>query len=259
MAWELLREDYIDAVWSGLKKYAQVDNADGTVSFQDVTVYLQKEKSFFGAMDANRMNEAMNIIMTMLENGTDLYTAFQNYFELQKGLFETKAQSTQQDFNEYVDQLKLQGDQEIEVIKTDYRQEITRFEEEQEAEFNIWFESVKDVLDAETAGRLFLMIEELQAQQPTQLIATITDFGASLPNLFLWRTSNAFGVGGFGYNTFGGGETESFPVKGRKNASGHLEIYSVPEIPAGGQASRMDEDTYLITYANQSENLILKV
>ena len=32
MAWKLLPTDYTDAVWSGLKRYTQVDNSDGTVS-----------------------------------------------------------------------------------------------------------------------------------------------------------------------------------------------------------------------------------
>lgn len=43
MAWELLPVDYTDAVWSGLKRYNTVNNEDGTVSFQDVTVYSGKE------------------------------------------------------------------------------------------------------------------------------------------------------------------------------------------------------------------------
>ena len=42
MAWKMLPTDYTDAVWSGLKKYSQIDNSDGTVSFQDVTVYSGK-------------------------------------------------------------------------------------------------------------------------------------------------------------------------------------------------------------------------
>ena len=60
MAWTNLPTDYEDAVWNGLKKYAQVNNEDGTVSFKDMTVYTKKEKSFFGAADANAMNAAMN-------------------------------------------------------------------------------------------------------------------------------------------------------------------------------------------------------
>lgn len=55
MAWTLLPTNYTDAVWDGLKKYSEVNNPDGTVSFRDVTVYTNKEKSFFGAKDANRI------------------------------------------------------------------------------------------------------------------------------------------------------------------------------------------------------------
>lgn len=43
MAWKLLPTDYTDAVWSGLKRYTQVDNSDGTVSFNDVTTYTNIE------------------------------------------------------------------------------------------------------------------------------------------------------------------------------------------------------------------------
>lgn len=66
MAWTNLPTNYTDAVWSGLKRYLMVNNEDGTVSFQDVTVYSNKENSFFGAKDANSMNEALNTIVPMV-------------------------------------------------------------------------------------------------------------------------------------------------------------------------------------------------
>lgn len=109
MSWTLLPTDYTDAVWSGLRKYSQVDNADGTVSFQDVTVYSGKEKSFFGALDANKMNEALNTIMSMVENGTDLYEAFQIYFADQKELFEGKADDEYALFVKYLTDLEDAG------------------------------------------------------------------------------------------------------------------------------------------------------
>ena len=132
MAWELLPVNYTDATWSGLKKYTEVQNSDGTVSFQDVTVYSNKENSFFGAKEANRMNEALNTLMSMVENGTDLYTAFQNYFTTQKGLFEDTADATQEDFTAYVEGLEAQGDSIIQTIKTDYSKEIADFETQQD-------------------------------------------------------------------------------------------------------------------------------
>lgn len=160
MAWERLPVNYTDAVWSGLKRYSMVNNEDGTVSFQDVTVYSHKENSFFGAKDANRMNEALNTIMSMLENGTDLYTAFQDYFATQKTLFEQTATATQTDFEEYVADLKAEGDEIIETIKTDYRDEITEFEAAQEQVFNTWFELIKGQLSTDIAGNLQNQITE---------------------------------------------------------------------------------------------------
>ena len=57
---KLLRTDYKDAVFEGLRKYRTVNNGDGTVSFVDVTDYTVKEGSFFGAEDANAINAVIN-------------------------------------------------------------------------------------------------------------------------------------------------------------------------------------------------------
>lgn len=164
MAWELLPVNYTDAVWSGLKRYNEIQNEDGTVSFQDVTAYSNKENSFFGAKEANRMNEALNTLMSMVENGSDLYGAFQNYFNTQKGLFEDTANTTQKEFETYVDDLKAEGDKEIAAIKTDYRKEITDFETNQEALFNQWFEFVKGQLGTDVAGSLQNQINALDTK-----------------------------------------------------------------------------------------------
>lgn len=164
MAWELLPVNYTDATWSGLKKYIEIQNGDGTVSFQDVTVYSNKENSFFGAKEANRMNEALNTLMSMVENGTDLYTAFQNYFTTQKGLFEDTADATQEDFTAYVEGLEAQGDSIIQTIKTDYSKEIADFETQQEQLFNTWFEFVKNQLGEDVAGNLQNQIDSLDVK-----------------------------------------------------------------------------------------------
>lgn len=161
MAWKLLPVNYTDAVWSGLKKYNQIDNTDGTVSLQDVTVYTNKEKSFFGAIQANRMNEALNTIMSMVENGTDLYEAFQNYFAAQKVLFEGKETTEYNSFVDYTDNLKADGDEIIATIKTDYRGEIESFESIQEQVFTAWFQAMKDQLSQDAAGNLQNQCTEL--------------------------------------------------------------------------------------------------
>lgn len=164
MAWELLPVNYTDAVWSGLKRYNEITNEDGTVSFQDVTSYSSKETSFFGAKDANRMNEALNALMSMVESGSDLYTAFQNYFDTQKGLFENTADTTQSGFTEYVDNLKVKGDETISELETTYRTEMDSFETQQQALFTTWFEFIKGQLSTDVAGKLQNEIDDLDTK-----------------------------------------------------------------------------------------------
>lgn len=150
MAWELLPVDYTDAVWAGLKRYNQINNEDGSVSFQDITAYTGREKSFFGAKDANRMNEALNTIMSMVENGTDLYTAFQNYFAEQKTLFEQEADSKATEFDNYTDNLEQE-----------YKASMAAFESQQQQIYNAWFQAMKDQLSKDAAGNLQNQCTEL--------------------------------------------------------------------------------------------------
>lgn len=150
MAWELLPVDYTDAVWAGLKRYNRINNEDGSVSFQDITAYTGKEKSFFGAKDANRMNEALNTIMSMVENGTDLYTAFQNYFAEQKTLFEQEADSKATEFDNYTDNLEQE-----------YKVSMAAFESQQQQIYNAWFQAMKDQLSKDAAGNLQNQCTEL--------------------------------------------------------------------------------------------------
>ena len=150
MAWELLPVDYTDSVWAGLKRYNQINNEDGSVSFQDITSYTGKEKSFFGAKDANRMNEALNTIMSMVENGTDLYTAFQNYFAEQKTLFEQEADSKATEFDNYTDNLEQE-----------YKVSMAAFESQQQQIYNAWFQAMKDQLSKDAAGNLQNQCTEL--------------------------------------------------------------------------------------------------
>ena len=153
MAWELLPVDYTDAVWSGLKKYKEITNDDATVSFQDVTQYSNREKSFFGAKEANRMDEALNTLMNMVENGTDLYEAFQNYFAEQKTDFEKAADTKQLEYEDY-----LNG------LKTKYEDEITDYKEQQQNVFDVWFAAIRGQLSQDVAGNLQNEIDEVDTR-----------------------------------------------------------------------------------------------
>jgi hypothetical protein len=143
MTWELLRVDYTDASWTGLKKYNQISNHDGTVSFQDVTQYSNLDNSFYGARDANRVNEAVNTIMSMIEGNNDLYTAFQNYFNTQKSQFRSR------------------GDASISEIENTYRTHMNDYEREQVAAFTTWFNGIKNQLSGNAVGNLQNQVNEV--------------------------------------------------------------------------------------------------
>lgn len=161
MAWSLLPTNYTDAVWNGLKKYTKVDNADGTVSFNDVTAYTNKETSFFGAKDANKMNGALNYIMSMLENGTDLYEEFTTYFENQKKQFKTSGDTSYNELKQYFTVLKSNGDASLDTIEKDYKSRMNAYESEQKTAFNTWFGNLKDQLSTNVAGNLQNQCTEL--------------------------------------------------------------------------------------------------
>lgn len=162
MAFELLPTDYTDAVWSGLRKYTQVTNSDGTISFNDVTVYTNKENSFFGAKDANKMNEALNYIMSMLESGTDLYEEFQEYFTVQKSLFKQEGDESYQELTDYYTALKEKGDTDLATIEKNYEGHMVTYEASQNEAFDTWFETIKGKLSEDIAGSLQNQINDLK-------------------------------------------------------------------------------------------------
>lgn len=129
MAWELLKTDYTDAAFEGMRRYSMINNADGTVSFADVTVYTVKDAAFFGADDANKINTAVNAILAALEGGTDLYEVFSKFFENQEKLYDS---------------------------------ELSRRLNEKMDIFGSWFDTVKGKLDGDAAGNLQNQINEIK-------------------------------------------------------------------------------------------------
>ena len=106
--WELLPTDYEDIKYKGKKKYDIIKNDDGTVLIRDLTDYINLEKTFFGAEQANKMNEALNKIMDALEvKHINLYKEFNDYFNIQQKMFERKKFEILEKFNQEMLNLKI--------------------------------------------------------------------------------------------------------------------------------------------------------
>lgn len=162
MSWKRLNTEYKDISWSGLKKYTQIENDDGTVSFRDDTRYTNKESSFFGAKDANQINEAVNYIMTKLENGTDLYSTFQEFFNTQRELFIREKDGKVSEINGYISDLKSRGETALTNVESNHKQRMSVYEDTQKNEFNNWFAQMRDHLSSDQAGKLQLQVEDLK-------------------------------------------------------------------------------------------------
>lgn len=68
-------DDVLDTTKNQLRKYQQIQNDDGTVSFVDVTEYKQVGTSF-GAKDINDTNAAINDVNGKLLNITKVKVSF---------------------------------------------------------------------------------------------------------------------------------------------------------------------------------------
>lgn len=182
MAWELLRTDYKDAVWDGMRKYILLNNSDATISLRDVTAYSVYEDAFFGAKDANKINTAVNAILAAMEQGTDLYEVFTEFFDIQKIQFEENADNMLVSLNDYISELEADADKIIAQIKADYDIEINNFENMQEALYAQWFGMIKDQLSKDAAGNLQLQIESLAEREFRHYMGLVNQTTEFLPD-----------------------------------------------------------------------------
>ena len=73
-----LKEDYKDAVFSGLRKYKMLDNGDGTVSPVDMTEY-EENGDKFGAKDANAITKTINATGEIIADDDDGFKPEKKY------------------------------------------------------------------------------------------------------------------------------------------------------------------------------------
>lgn len=75
-SWTNLPTNFINLVWSGLKKYRQYNNPDSTVSFEDVTEYDETEGTQMSAEQLNQMTGAVNQLMTGIASEFSTSTSY---------------------------------------------------------------------------------------------------------------------------------------------------------------------------------------
>lgn len=74
-------------------------------------------------------------------------------------------------------------------------------------DFDVWFQTIKGILDEETAGNLQNQIDELKKKNPTALLATVDATGmyeSPFPVCLLLISEYCYGMGGYGEGPYGG-------------------------------------------------------
>lgn len=103
---------------------------------------------------------------------SQIYAQFNKYFEKQK----TKIAFDVEDFEEEIDQKQTAAGEYLQVYKDsvdddktaadasleNFKQYLQNYTSQQQSEFEAWVETIKGILDDETAGKLLLYIQELQ-------------------------------------------------------------------------------------------------
>lgn len=188
MARELLRVNYRDAAWNGQRKFQRIDNEDGTVSLPDVTDYTVKDDSFYGALDLNKKNVAVNEIMVYLERGTNIYSDFDNYFASKKAAVEgfvnglkdelqTAGDDAKDDLQNRVDAINDELTNRSASYWNDFQRRsdpdgfinecettLSTFVNGKQDEFNTWFDHMKDQIGTNPEVNIRNEIEEHEAR-----------------------------------------------------------------------------------------------
>lgn len=143
----MLKTDYQDDVLNTsvnqVGKYMIVNNADGSISLVDVTVYT-KTGTFIGAKDINTICRNMNTIMGFIEtNSGDLAQEFQDYFNEQKILFQTRVNTENADF------------------MAEFQRLLNEFKETSENEFATWYDANTAAWSKEVYDRMDAIVESL--------------------------------------------------------------------------------------------------
>ena len=90
---------------------------------------------------------------------------------------------------------------------------LNNFQAQGTNDFNTWFNTIKGLLDEDTAGHLLLLIQELQTFAPTEVIGTVDHNLGHYPLCTLHRAERAAGIGGAGEGGAGGGNIITIPAE----------------------------------------------
>lgn len=108
-------------------------------------------------------------------------------------------------------------------------------------------------------SQVYVTVEEFDATQPTQEIATVVHNLGEFPGFALYAGSNAAGVGGYGESGYGGSSFISVPAKFELLNSNSVRVYTVPQFAGNPEVSKITDTRYALIYPGSLESLFLNI
>jgi len=121
---------------------------------------------------------------------------------------------------------------------------LNSFQTQGSNEFNTWFESIKGLLDEDTAGHLLLLIQELQTFAPTETIGTVDHNLGHYPLCTLHRADRAAGMGGAGEGGAGGGNIITIPAEFEIDGFDRVTVITTAQYAAFTQVYKISDTQY---------------
>lgn len=210
-----------------------------------------------GASNIGTAYGMLNDVLTYLREKTGSDEEYNKFLSL-------LARLTQQSQDAYDQYIAGVGDleQSAQVELTNFLAWIEASKIRSASDIAAWVETIKGILSGDVAGNLLMLIQALQAREPTQQIAQLTDVAEAdgkLADCTLYVTEYAMGVGGIGDGPCGGGPMTDQPLEVTQNYDGTLTVQSVPAYAAMTESYSLGNGMYAFCPATGSQSLVLMV
>lgn len=129
-------------------------------------------------------------------------------------------------------------------------------------EMKDWLATIQGILSGDVAGNLLVLIQALEAKQPTQQIGSLIGVVAAdgkLADCTLYLAEYACGVGGIGDGPCGGGPLVNQPMETKQNFDGTLEVRTLPQWGGMNEIHGLGGGRYAFCQDTGSQSLLLVV
>lgn len=120
-------------------------------------------------------------------------------------------------------------------------------------------ETIRDILDAEAAAKLLLMIQDLQKVVPSEIIGTVEHNLHRYPLCNLYRTNNAAGMTGAGMTGAGGENLVSVPATYELIERKKVMVMTIAAFADFTTIHKINDREYTFTSESGTESLFLQL